>query len=142
MSCYLPTCTGFWHPPEWICYHRICHLSNTIANKDQVYFQHMMWLDLGPGTARGGRAGRCLNYSFADTARLPSGFPQGPLLRLSLFVSGFPDFVSSGGGIGGAGTTKEDETCSARSTSGSGKERGLSRSNSPKVKYGEKGTSF
>jgi hypothetical protein len=40
--------------------------------------------------------------------------------------------------MGGAGTTKEDDTCSARSMSGSRKERGPSRSDSPKVKYGER----
>lgn len=56
---------------------------------------------------------------------------------LSLFVSGFPDFVSSGGGMGGAGTAKDDETCSASSTSGSRMEEGPSRRDSLKVKYGK-----
>jgi hypothetical protein len=39
--------------------------------------------------------------------------------------------------MGGAGTAKDDETCSASSTSGSRMEEGPSRRDSLKVKYGK-----
>lgn len=52
-----------------------------------------------------------------------------------LWVRGFPDFVSSGGGIGGAGTRREDEAFSADSTSGSRIDDGPSNRDPPRSKY-------
>jgi hypothetical protein len=44
----------------------------------------------------------------------------------SFLVKGFPDFVSSGGGKGGAGIEYDDDAFSASSTSGSRMEEGPS----------------
>jgi hypothetical protein len=52
----------------------------------------------------------------------------------SFFVRGFPDFVSSGGGIGGAGTDKADDSCSSFSTSVSRIEEPPGLPESPNVK--------
>jgi len=54
-------------------------------------------------------------------------------------VSAFPDFVSSGGAIGGAGTYNEDESCSSFSTSASRIE-GPDLCDLSKVKYGRGST--
>lgn len=54
----------------------------------------------------------------------------------SFFVSGFPDLVSSGGGIGGAGREVEPVACRVNSTSGSRINEEPSRCVSPKLIYG------
>ena len=58
-----------------------------------------------------------------------------PTSFFCFFVSGFPDFVSSGGGIGGSGTTIDDEAFSACSISGSRIDEWPSCRDSPSVKY-------
>lgn len=71
-----------------------------------------------------GPAVLCLSYNRDQVGRIAYNFCLHTSF-FSFFVRGFPDFVSSGGGIGGAGPERKAVDFSRRSISGSQIEDGL-----------------